>query len=66
MPAPTDPIDLLTRLSADDLAERIERLDGERAQLMVLLRSARARERREARTSCPAPTSPPAGQGAQL
>jgi predicted ATPase with chaperone activity len=45
----SDPIDLLSELTADELAERISRLDSERASLSVLLRAARARERQLAR-----------------
>lgn len=41
-----DPIDLLRKVSADLIAARIDSLDGEICSLRILLRAARARERR--------------------
>ena len=45
-----DPIDLLQRLTVHELSERIDRLEAERSSLSILLRAARARERRESRS----------------
>jgi hypothetical protein len=56
-----DPIDLLQRLSAEQIVARIDRLDGEISSLRVLLRAARARERR---SIPPGASEPPrAGEG---
>jgi len=49
MDAARDPIAALRELNADELVARIDALDAERKQLIVLLRSVRAREREEAR-----------------
>jgi hypothetical protein len=46
-----DPIGLLEQVSADAVRERIAELDDQRRALVVLLRAARARERREARVT---------------
>lgn len=40
-----DPVELLHRLTADELAARIDQLGGEISSLRVLLRAARTRER---------------------
>jgi hypothetical protein len=48
-----DPVELLHRLTADELADRIDRLEGQINSLRVLLRAARARERRESRGQIP-------------
>ena len=55
--------DALRQLSPERLLARIDALDAERAQLMVLLRSVRARERAEARGRRPAPRAKPSGGG---
>jgi hypothetical protein len=41
----TDSTTLLNRLDADELRQHLDRLDEERAAVLVLLRAARARER---------------------
>jgi hypothetical protein len=43
---PTDPVRLLDALDADAIAARLQELDREARALRVLLRSARARQRR--------------------
>jgi hypothetical protein len=42
---PPDPVDLLDRLDADSIRERMAALDAERRALAVLLRAAATRER---------------------
>jgi hypothetical protein len=44
-PPTTDPLALLDRLSAEEIRNRIDRLDAEQRALRVLLRSVLARER---------------------
>jgi hypothetical protein len=46
MDTTTDPVELLRSLSADALQERLDAVLAEADALRVLLRSARARERR--------------------
>lgn len=51
-PSPTlssDPVSLLSQLSADAIRARLDALDAERRALAVLLRSALARDRALAR-----------------
>jgi hypothetical protein len=46
MIASQTPTELLNTLNADDLRRQLDRLEEERAALLVLLRAARARERK--------------------
>jgi hypothetical protein len=57
----SDPVELLHRLSSDELSDRIDCLEGQISSLRVLLRAARARERREVRGQ-----SPHASKGGRL
>ena len=41
-----NPVKLVQMLSAGELRKRLDQLEGERAALLVLLRAARARERK--------------------
>jgi hypothetical protein len=47
--APPDVLTLLSQLSADDIAARLERVEAERAALLALQRTLRARERADLR-----------------
>jgi hypothetical protein len=46
MIATRTPTDLLKTLNADDLRRQLDKLEEDRAALLVLLRAARARERK--------------------
>jgi hypothetical protein len=54
--AEPDPVTILTRLSADQLRQRLDKLDAERKAVNVLWQSARARERAQRRAAGTPPT----------
>ncbi len=49
----TDPLTILANVPAQEIRDRLDKLEEERSALMVLLRAARARERTQRRQPLP-------------
>jgi hypothetical protein len=62
MSTPQSTTDLLDRLDAEDLRARLDRLESERAAILVLLRAARAKERAAQRRARTAPSGQEVGR----